>query len=100
VRLSYLEKAPTLLANKSIEFSARRFLSCKSYKWLYEREWRMFAPQGIVTYKTVKCVRRVYLGSRISKQNKVKVMSRLKSLGIEAQSMSLDKYSMVFDSCN
>lgn len=78
VRLSYLEKAPTLLANKTIEFSARRFLSCKSYKWLYEREWRMFAPQGIVTYTTVKCVRRVYLGSRISKHNKVKVLSKLK----------------------
>lgn len=100
VRLSYQDKAPGLRLNEDIELSAKRFLSCKSYKWLYEREWRLFAKKGMVTYQSIKCVRRVYLGSRISDENKTAVMSQLNSLGIETQIMSIDEYSMAFQRCD
>jgi hypothetical protein len=62
IRLTYRENTSTV---KSPEYLAKRVLSCKNYRWLYEREWRMLAVQCLTTYKRVKCVQCVYLGSRI-----------------------------------
>jgi hypothetical protein len=99
IRLSYRENAPTVLSKKEPEYLAKRVLSCKNYRWLYEREWRMFAPKGTVTYERVKCVQCVYLGSRIDADNSTKLKTIMRGLGIEVRTMSLDKYSMSFDTC-
>lgn len=100
VRLSYRDKAPSLSLKENSDHLAKRILSCKSYKWLYEREWRMFAKREKVNYEQVSCVQCVYLGSRISEPNKTKVMSEMKLLGIKTKTMSIDEYSMVFRPCN
>lgn len=99
IRLTYRENAPTVPSNKKPEYLAKRVLSCKNYRWLYEREWRMFAVQGLVTYKRVKCVQCVYLGSRIDPDDSNRITVAMKALGIETRKMSLDKYSMGFDPC-
>ncbi len=66
VRLYYSESVPTIrAASKQPHELARMVLSYKNYRWLYEREWRMFARLGKVFYRDVKCVTRVYLGSRM-----------------------------------
>jgi hypothetical protein len=97
VRVDYQERAPSLLSGKDPGYLAKRVLSCKNYRWLYEREWRMFAAQGTVTYKYVKSVQCVYLGFRIDNHNLTRIQSQMKSLGIRTRKMSLDKYTMEFE---
>jgi Protein of unknown function (DUF2971) len=49
VRMYYDEKVPTVRHNSEPPLLiAKKILSCKNYRWLYEREWRMFAPLGRV----------------------------------------------------
>lgn len=96
VRLNYSEKAPTLQTLMGPVHSARRALSCKSYKWLYEREWRMFARQGLSYYNDVHCVRTVYLGSRIDPKNATIIKQKMDRLNIEVKEMQLDVYSVTF----
>jgi len=50
---------------------AKMVLSYKNYRWLYEREWRMFSSRGKANYTDKSCVTRVYLGSRISSDKTV-----------------------------
>ncbi len=71
-------------------------LSYKDHRWLYEREWRMFADQGKVFYHCQRCVARVYLGSRIGLGRRRRIEERLRRLRIPIRRMSLDGYSMIF----
>ena len=98
-RMHYSERAPTAIAELQPERLAQSLLSYKNYRWFYEREWRMFGPHGEVHYNSVTCVRTVYLGIRITPQHQGEIKRRLEPLGIEVKKMSLDKYSMEFDTC-
>jgi hypothetical protein len=67
VRLFYNETEPTIhRTSKGPGQLAKMVLSYKNYRWLYEREWRMFAPLGKAHYEDAASVTRVYLGSRIN----------------------------------
>jgi len=99
IRLSYQDKAPTIPQSKTPEYLAKRVLSCKSYRWLYEREWRAFGPQGQVEYKVTSGVQTVYLGAEISSTDKKKIIAAMKPLGIRCRLMSLEKYSITFTDC-
>lgn len=99
IRLSYQDKAPTIPQSKTPGYLAKRVLSCKSYRWLYEREWRAFGPRGSGGYGNVTCVQTVYLGSRISPTHRKRIVAELKPLGIRCRAMSLEKYSMTFVDC-
>jgi len=99
IRLSYQDKAPTIPQSKTPEYLAKRVLSCKSYRWLYEREWRAFGPRGPVEYKNVSCVQTVYLGALISPSHRKRIVADLRRLGIRCKAMSLEKYSMAFADC-
>lgn len=93
VRLYYNEVEPTVRSGKKHpEDLARMILSHKNYRWLYEREWRMFSTPGKASYSDVSCVARVYLGSRMASATRQRLMEKLKGLGIKTSDMIIDKY--------
>lgn len=98
VRMFYNETVPTIhRTNKDPSQLAKMVLSYKNYRWLYEREWRMFAPLGKAYYRDTACVALVYLGSRIKDGDWNRVSSRLKQLKIKTRDMTIDKYSISFE---
>lgn len=76
---------------------ARMVLSYKNYRWLYEREWRMFAHQAKALYRRVNCVSHVYLGSQMSQTRQEEVAIRLRALNIKVSVMVIDEYSIGFE---
>jgi hypothetical protein len=75
----------------------KTILSYKNYRWLYEREWRMFADKGKVSYEEPRCVARVYIGSRVHKNHRNKIEGQLRLLRISCQIQKLDGYAMRFE---
>jgi hypothetical protein len=98
VRMFYDEKAPIITrTGAGPENLAKMILSHKSYRWQYEREWRMFAGLGKTCYRNVDCVTRVYLGYRISRGNRARITRILKRLQIEKKEMTIKKYFIRFE---
>jgi hypothetical protein len=98
VRMYYNESVPTLHpSSRNSQQLARMVLSYKNYRWLYEREWRMFADQGAIHYEDAKCITRVYLGARISNEDKRKVIEVLEELEIPISEMKVDEYLVTFE---
>ena len=98
VRMFYNETVPTIrLSDQGPDDLARMVLSYKNYRWLYEREWRMFASLGRASYRPTNCVTRVYLASRIEDDDRIRIKNRLKRLKITTSDMSIDKYSISFE---
>lgn len=98
VRMSYSEEEPKASNTRdAVDVLARRSLSSKSYKWLYEREWRMFGEQGLNSYDDPRCVTVVYLGYRVSGRHRDKVRDAMSDLKIPVHKMSLKKYSIAFE---
>jgi len=98
VRMFYNETVPTIrLSEQAPDELAKMVLSYKNYRWLYEREWRMFASLGKSSYRPTDCVTRVYLGSRIEDDDRIRIQNRLKRLKIKTSDMSIDKYSISFE---
>jgi hypothetical protein len=101
VRMYYNEAVPIVRHSRlEPEDLAKMVLSYKNYRWLYEREWRMFAPLGKAQYGDKACVTRVYLGSRISASSRSKIIKAMKALDIETQDMKIEKYSITFEPCS
>ena len=97
VRIYYNEKPPGVgLTKRPRDELAKMVLSYKNYRWLYEREWRMFATQDKVFYRDPSCVTRVYIGSRIDSGRRDVIEHRLKALKIPSSRMDLRGYSMAF----
>jgi len=98
VRMYYNETEPMIRsAATEPERLAKMVLSYKYYRWLYEREWRMFASLGKACYHKVECVARVYLGSRIDPTYKKRIRRRLKPLGIKTKDMTIEEYFISFE---
>jgi len=98
VRMFYNETVPTIrLSEQAPDELAKMVLSYKNYRWLYEREWRMFASLGKSSYRPTDCVTRVYLGSRIEDDDRIRIQNRLKRPKIKTSDMSIDKYSISFE---
>jgi hypothetical protein len=96
VRMFYDERGPTVYrSSKSPTELAKMVLSYKNYRWLYEREWRMFADRGKIPYSKKSCVTRVYLGYRMKAAQKREVQTALEEL-IPTSVMSIKKYSIHF----
>jgi hypothetical protein len=97
VRIYYNEKPPGVgLTKRPRDELAKMVLSYKNYRWLYEREWRMFATQDKVFYRDPSCVTRVYIGPRIDSGRRDVIEHRLKALKISSSRMDLRGYSMAF----
>lgn len=98
VRMFYNETEPTIHRTSDDPGQlAKMVLSYKNYRWLYEREWRMFARLGKAYYQDAGCVTRVYLGSRITDHDRDKIVSKLKHLNIKTSDMTIKKYSISFE---
>jgi hypothetical protein len=101
VRMYYNEMVPIVRHSRQEPNDvAKMVLSYKNYRWLYEREWRMFAPLGKTHYTEKSCVTRVYLGSRIGSDKRRKIIKAMNSLNIETHDMKIEKYSMTFEACS
>lgn len=98
VRMFYSERVPRVnYSNKEPTVLAKMVLSYKNYRWLYEREWRMFAQRGRAKYSDLSCVTHVYLGSRIDPLQRSRILAVLNPLGIKTSEMSIEKYSITFE---
>lgn len=101
VRMYYNEAVPIVRHNRQEPGDvAKMVLSYKNYRWLYEREWRMFAPVGKADYGDTSCVTHVYLGSRIEPAKRARLISAMKSLKIPTDDMKIDRYSITFESAS
>lgn len=101
VRMYYNEAVPIVRQSKQEpEDVAKMVLSYKNYRWLYEREWRMFAPLGKANYNDKACVTHLYLGSRIDPSKRAKLITAMKSLKIPTDDMKIDRYSITFESAS
>ena len=97
VRMSYNEKVPTIHRPRmEAGLQARMVLSNKNYRWLHEREWRLFATPGKAEYGDISCVTHVYLGSRMEPRSRERIKNELLPLRIRVSEMTIDKYSISF----
>ena len=97
VRIYYDEKVPVIRrGKKSASELAKLVLSYKNYRWLYEREWRTFGPLGKVSHEDSSCVDRVFLGSRMSDDDRHAIKRVLTRLSIKMIEMKISKYSISF----
>lgn len=97
VRMYYDEKVPTIhRSRKDPALLALTVLSYKNYRWLYEREWRMFARPGLIAYSEISTVSHVYLGSRMNPEIQRRIEQELVPLGIKVSAMKIDKYTISF----
>ncbi len=98
VRMFYNESAPLMHSTDTDSHDlARRALSSKSYRWLYEREWRLFAPQGKASYKMPAATKSIFLGSRINRDVERRIRERMARFKIPVRAMSLNKYTIGFE---
>jgi hypothetical protein len=101
VRMYYDETVPTVHRTKKDPSElAKMVLSYKNYRWLYEREWRMFAPIGKARYRFANCVSCVYLGSRATAGNRRRIKDALEALDIQTRNMTIDEYFINFEDAN
>jgi hypothetical protein len=97
-RMNYRDDAPPpRKKTSSAEDEIYRLLSCKGYKWQYEREWRMFSKPGATCYKNAKIVTDVFLGSRVTETNRNLFIKKLMPLNIRIYTMSLEGYKVSFN---
>lgn len=98
VRMAYSEGPPVLLKDKKgAEEMAKLALSSKAVRWSSEREWRLMRPKrGKAPYGEVTCVTAVYLGSRVTDQDRQAIRAALRGLGIPIYQMELDHYAIQF----
>lgn len=97
-RMGYNETPPLLSALASdLDERARAVLCAKTVRWSHEREWRLFAPtRGPVKYADSKSVRGVYLGKRMLKSTRDRVLKELDKRKIPAFIMNTDSYRLSF----
>jgi hypothetical protein len=97
VRMYYNEIVPTVRReHKPPGQLTKMVLSNKNYRWLYEREWRMFARRGRAYYRDPRCVTRVYLGSRMKPEDHERITRTLNQLNIKTSDMIIDEYFISF----
>lgn len=99
-RVFYNEEAPSVGRTRlprDFNEIAKMILSYKSYRWHYEREWRVFGEPGELNYTNLRCVSRVYIGARSSLEDRREVANRLRVLGIPVHIQKLDRYKMSFE---
>lgn len=97
VRMYYSEKVPVVRhSHLQPDQPAKMILSYKNYRWLYEREWRMFGQIGSVSYRKINCVTHVYLGSKIAPEHKDRITRAMLALRIKVSDMRVSKYALSF----
>ena len=98
VRLFYNEQTHRVFPSTANSSDiAKKILSTKSHRWLYEREWRMFSrTAGPQSLYGVSCIRHVYIGKRMPSTFVSELRAALDSKGIRYKLMTIDGYSIRF----
>jgi hypothetical protein len=98
VRVHYDEKAHRVYPKSATSSDiAKKILSTKSHRWLYEREWRLIAPNtGRVPLNAKNCVSCVYIGKRMETTRKNDLTAALLQKQIRIKLMQIDSYSITF----
>lgn len=99
VRMMYSEKEPVLLNDASSAIDrARLCLSSKTVRWASEREWRILSEdKGEAKYPELNTVTKIFLGSRVSDEDQVRVCVVARQLNIQVSKMSVNAYSLSFE---
>jgi hypothetical protein len=98
VRLHYSESEQRISSRiPEADRTAKKLLSSKNFKWLYEREWRLLSPSPGANHMRIdNCVTCVFLGSRIEKAKKDQIVRTLGRLNIACKEMKISGYSIKF----
>jgi hypothetical protein len=80
-------------SKKDCDLAVRKVLSQKKFNWAYEREWRLLNSLGRIPIKNQKAIRRIYVGSRISEDHKLKLHNKLLGTRIKLYQMEVEGYS-------
>jgi Protein of unknown function (DUF2971) len=95
VRVHYDERMPEIsLDGGRPSDLARKILSCKNHRWLYEREWRVLAGRGRADYREPDCVTNVRIGPRMPDAARKRIEDRLRRLGIPCSLMEVAGYRL------
>lgn len=98
VRMYYDDMLPGVGGSEGdLTEAARKILSRKNHKWLYEREWRFFGALEKVHYRDDEAVSAIYLGSRISPQHERGLLRKLERRRIQIYKVQIDDYVIKFD---
>jgi len=98
VRLGYDDRPPRLPTARDLERAVVAVLSQKKSNWAYEREWRVLAMMspgeefGTQVAIRRRCITHVYLGSRIEKDHKKRLLKELRDTGIAVSQMEVCDY--------
>jgi len=95
VRLAYFDSPPRIRTSHTsdIHKTTLRILSQKHYSWNYEREWRVLADVGIVSYAPKQTLRNIYLGTRISDAQRDLLISEVVGMDVRVYQMKLEGYT-------
>lgn len=79
--------------------AAHRILSRKSYRWLYEREWRVLSRrrERLHLRAGLGVVTRVFTGLRFDPELEGELDAALEELGIERREMLIKNYAIRFE---
>ncbi len=94
VRMGYADQLPRISGRDASDHlaAARKIFSQKKYNWNYEREWRVLGKIGIMPLRNSKCVRGIYIGSRIKQTHRKRILSAFKGTGVDIWEMDVDGY--------
>lgn len=97
-RMMYSEQEPVLIDDSSNAVDrARKCLSSKTVRWANEREWRVFSERrGEAGYEDRSAVTRIFLGSRVSRENELAVVAAAKQLRVPVNKMNINTYALEF----
>jgi DUF2971 family protein len=99
VHLAYVDKPPLVYPShaRDSDGAARRILSQKQYNWSYEREWRVLADVGEISYRPKQPLRDIFFGSRIDPNHRALFLSAIRGKNIKAHMMEVDGYNFYWE---
>jgi hypothetical protein len=95
-RIWYSDRLPEVSKHRApTDDIVKAILSTKGINWLYEREWRLFAPNiGKQHYGPTAAISAIYLGLRISEADRDEVRATAALHGIPVFETKLDGYDL------
>jgi hypothetical protein len=99
VHLAYVDKPPLIYPSHARDSAsaARRVLSQKQNNWSYEREWRVLANVGEISYSPEYPLRDIFFGSRIDANHRELFLDAIAGKRIKAYMMEVDGYNFYWE---
>jgi len=101
-RMIYGDRPPRISSGDlaDLRCAAVKILSQKKDNWSYEREWRIFSfPVGMrQIHSNERVIRAIYLGSRISRRHRSRILEKFNSTKIIIRSTVVRGYNHTWSS--